>query len=311
MKKVTIISATYNLIEDNRVEYFKEMCESVRNQTYGNIEHLIIDGASTDGTLKLINEMKELSSKHTFKCISKKDTGIYNAFNNGIRAATGDYIIFMNSDDKYVNNNAIKLLVNSLESDNADFSCGRAHLYCIEGQIGEINVDIDSYIYKIPFIHNTMLCKKELLFEYNLFDENYKLAADYKFMVQVLNDNKKYAIVDEFLTLFRANGASVINYKLSNKEASHIIHKYVFSNFFLEKEVLQIHTRSINRILYLKLKYINKIFKINRHNTPAMKEKLLKEMNFELHKITLKQIIKSIIRFRFIIAPIEYLVKNI
>ena len=86
MKKISIITVTYDLVKSGREDFFKQMFESVQNQTYQNIEHVIIDGASSDGTVKLIQNLINQSSNPNiqFKFISEPDTGIYNAMNKGI-----------------------------------------------------------------------------------------------------------------------------------------------------------------------------------------------------------------------------------
>ena len=101
---VTIITITYNLIKDGREAYFRECVESVHNQCYGNFEHIIIDGASDDGTIDLLNEYAQ---KGWIKYYSEPDNGIYNAMNKGIEKANGKYIVFLNSDDYFSSVTAI------------------------------------------------------------------------------------------------------------------------------------------------------------------------------------------------------------
>ena len=88
--KVTIITATYN-----SEKYLADCIASVRKQTFGNIEHIIVDGKSTDGTLKIIKK----NSKYISKWISETDRGMYDAINKGMEMATGDIIGVLNSDD--------------------------------------------------------------------------------------------------------------------------------------------------------------------------------------------------------------------
>ena len=106
--KVTVITITFNLIKAGRKQTFIKCMESVHNQNYKNIEHLIIDGASTDGTLDLL---KEYQKKGYIKYKSKKDKGIWDAMNKGIDVASGDYITFLNSDDFYCCDDAVVTLL--------------------------------------------------------------------------------------------------------------------------------------------------------------------------------------------------------
>ena len=91
---VSIITVTRNLIDAGRKDFFRQCVESVRMQDYPNIEHLIIDGASTDGTVDLLKEMN-------VNYISEPDAGIYTAINKGISLSEGKYVAFLNSDDFY------------------------------------------------------------------------------------------------------------------------------------------------------------------------------------------------------------------
>lgn len=116
--KVTVVTPTFNLIEGGREKFFQQCIESVHNQTYQNIEHLIIDGASTDGTLELLQKYEK---KGWIKCYSEPDEGMCDAMNKGIRKASGEYVAILNSDDFYTKN-AIELSVKALLENNADYS---------------------------------------------------------------------------------------------------------------------------------------------------------------------------------------------
>lgn len=116
--KVTIVTVVYNLIKADRRNYFIECLESVHKQTYSNIEHLVIDGASNDGTLEIL---KEYANMGWIKYISEPDTGIYNAMNKGILKAQGKYIVFLNSDDFFHNNKFVGANVKVLEKKSGRF----------------------------------------------------------------------------------------------------------------------------------------------------------------------------------------------
>ncbi len=90
---VTVVTITYNLIKSGREKYVRQCIECVHNQTYQNIEHIIIDGASSDGTLEIFKDYPWL------KVFSEPDKGIYDAMNKGVAKASGKYIVFLNSDD--------------------------------------------------------------------------------------------------------------------------------------------------------------------------------------------------------------------
>ena len=103
--KVTIITATYN-----SSVHISDCVESVNNQTYNDIEHIIIDGASKDNTLDIIKNIPN----RVVKIVSEPDKGIYNAMNKGIQYATGDVIGILNSDDFFTSDDVIQSVVDSL-----------------------------------------------------------------------------------------------------------------------------------------------------------------------------------------------------
>ena len=106
--KITIVTISYNI-----VTYIEKTILSVVNQTYPNIEYIVIDGGSTDGTLDVI---KKYSDKITY-WVSESDKGIYDAMNKGIDAATGDWINFMNAGDVFYHNNVIDEIIPFLTKD--------------------------------------------------------------------------------------------------------------------------------------------------------------------------------------------------
>lgn len=106
---VTVITATYNLIENKRAKFIIQCLESVHNQHYSNIEHIVIDGASNDGTLSLL---REYESQGWIKLFSEPDAGIYDAMNKGILKASGKYISILNSDDFFTIQKELQSVLN-------------------------------------------------------------------------------------------------------------------------------------------------------------------------------------------------------
>ncbi len=201
---VTIVTVTYNLIEAGREEFFRQCLESVHNQTYENIEHIVIDGASTDGTLDLI---KEYQKKRWITYISEKDDGIYDAMNKGVKKANGKYIAFLNSDDYYLHDNVVKLSVNKLVDENADFSYGKCVLKYEEHEDVMEN-NIDKFLFSMPFGHPTMFTKADVLKCEGMFNKKYGLPADYGLIVKIILKDYKGVFVDDEFVGFRVIGPS-------------------------------------------------------------------------------------------------------
>ncbi|CEA15275.1 hypothetical protein ING2E5B_0508 [Fermentimonas caenicola] len=116
--KISIITATYN-----SEAHIADCVRSVNSQTYDNIEHIIIDGASKDNTVKIIEE----TPNRVTKIVSEPDKGIYDAMNKGIRMATGDVIGILNSDDFFTSDDVIETVVDTFKNNDIDALYGDVH----------------------------------------------------------------------------------------------------------------------------------------------------------------------------------------
>jgi glycosyltransferase involved in cell wall biosynthesis len=199
---VTIVTITFNLIKAGREDYFRQCVESVNNQTYPNIEHIIIDGASTDGTIDLL---EEYAKKGWISYKSEPDKGLYNAMNKGIDAAKGKYLAFLNSDDFYSNKKAIELSVSALEEEKADFSFAN-YLVIGKGQRYVEKGDLERFIYIMPFGHPTMFAKTAVLKAENGFDETLGLPADYDLVIRLILNGYLSTYVNSEIVTYRLGG---------------------------------------------------------------------------------------------------------
>ncbi|OQX94370.1 MAG: hypothetical protein B6I23_01420 [Rickettsiaceae bacterium 4572_127] len=300
MKKVTIITGTYNLIKGEREEVFKEMLKSVYSQTYKNIEHLIIDGASDDGTLDLIDKLTK--KQKNVRVISEPDKGIYDAMNKGIKKATGDYLIILNSDDHYTEDNAIELLVEAIEKNDAEFSVADSLFH--NKFIYKANVEI--FVITHPFIHNTFLAKKELYKKYGNFDLSYEIGADYDLIYRFLRNNLKYEKVDKVLTILRDGGFSTTDDKKALEETKNVLEKNL--NMSLSKRTVNTLFKNRNKIPVLT--YIRMFCFIK---APCLKECLISAVKNKKIKIDYSFFsapLKNLVRGRFILKPLERLIKG-
>lgn len=201
---VTIVTVTFNLIKSGREKYFRQCLASVHNQTYENIEHIIIDGASNDGTVALI---EEYAKKGWVKYISEPDSGIYEAMNKGIKLARGKYIAFLNSDDFYHVKDAVKLSVMALEKNNADFSYAKFLMIDEEKNKKEVTEwGIEKFLYMMPFGHPTMFTKTEIIKKEDGFDQKFKVAADYDLVIRLILSDYKGIFLDKSIVSYRYGG---------------------------------------------------------------------------------------------------------
>ncbi len=228
---VTIVTVVFNLIKSGRKEFFEQNLKSVHDQTYGNIEHIIVDGASNDGTLDLI---KEYADKGWIRYISEKDAGIYDAMNKGIREAKGKYLALLNSDDFYHNKQAVEKSVEALEKNNADFSYADAIKQTEEGEfIWIFKGNLEIFLYEMPFAHLTMFTKTSILRENKCFNEKYGLPADYELIIRLILKDYKSVYVDSEIATYRTGGETtqfIDDYSEDIKNIYYDNYKY-FYNF--------------------------------------------------------------------------------
>ena len=209
---VTIITVCYN-----SVNTIKNTIQSVLNQSYENIEYIIIDGQSTDGTLEILNQYKD-----QINFISEPDKGMYDGLNKGIEKASGDIIGILNADDFYIDKNVIEDVVKQMQVENA--AALYADLYYVDAENTD---DIKRYWksgrYKHgDFIkgwmppHPTFFLKKECYEEYGIFNISLKTAADYELMLRMLHKHQvPSTYLNRVIVKMRVGGMS--NVSLMNR----------------------------------------------------------------------------------------------
>lgn len=249
--KVSIITSTYKVVSKEQKSFFYEMFRSIHEQDYPNIEHVIIDGGSEDGSVDFIKNIIRRYSKKQIVFISEKDRGINDATNKGYLKSSGDLITLMCDDDFYVRPDAISSMVKKIKEDNLDFVC--ADTWWLDKKTWDNNNK--SFIYRHPFLINAMLLKRELISEPPYYlDEKYPLCADYDLFLRLLtNENIKGDEIKEVYTVLRPGGISQnSNYTYFN-DTLHIYRKYFKSKIFNNAELLRLHFRISGPITYLKI----------------------------------------------------------
>ncbi len=231
--RITIVTVTFNLIRNNRKFQFLRCVNSVHNQNYpGEIEHLVIDGGSDDGTVELIKELKLKKKISNF--ITEVDEGVYDAMNKGIKLATGQYIAFLNSDDYYHDKCGLYWTIRQLLISNADYSYGDALVTDLISKKSTLwKGDITNVPYASHFCHQTMFAKTSLIRELNGFDLSYKISSDSDLCIRAIK--RKYKAIYNpylFVTYFIGEGLSSVNSKQSQLE-----HATSFCNHFSNNEM--------------------------------------------------------------------------
>ncbi len=213
MKKVSIVTATYN-----SSEFIADCISSIHEQTYANIEHIIIDGASKDNTVEIIKGMPN----RVEKLISEPDKGIYNAMNKGLKLATGDIIGILNSDDFYNANDVIAKVVATMEKEGTDTLHGNLYYVAQEDtDVVKRKWVTGEYNPKKGFrngwhpAHPSFFVKKTVYDAHGYFDESFRIAADFELMLRFL---EKYQVSSSYLneTLVRMRLGGESNKSLKN-----------------------------------------------------------------------------------------------
>ena len=249
--KISLITITYN-----SGKTLVCTLESVLSQSYPNVDYIIVDGASKDNTIALIKEF-EPRFKGRLKWVSEPDKGLYDAMNKGIRMATGDVIGILNSDDFFTTNNILQQVVNAFEANKElDAVYGDVHFVhpdnlkkCVRYYSSKV---FKRSLMKLGFMpaHPSFYLKKERFEQFGLYKTDYKIAADFEFLLRVIYKEgirTQYLPID--MVTMRTGGAST-------------------SGFESHKWIMKEHLRAFrengiyNNAFFLSLRYPYKIWEL-------------------------------------------------
>jgi len=257
--KVSII-----VVSLNTKKKFIKTINSIKNQIYKNYEIIVVDGKSNDGTVRIIkkNEFK------INKFLIERDEGIYDAMNKGIKIASGEWIIFLNSGDIFFDNFVLKK-VNKLLMSNVDLLFGdtlinNEFLYLAKAQ------KVSKNISNMPFCHQSVLCKSSLL-KKKLFNLEYHICSDFDFILNCVLSNKRFKYYPNLISTVEAGGLSdtrrfkahfeyfKILTRNSNFKKSYLPFLISFSLLCLKTIIKKILPNYLNKkIIKIKYKSINK-----------------------------------------------------
>jgi len=208
----------------NGKEHLEGAIQSVLNQTYDNIEHIIIDGSSTDGTLDIIKGYDEKIAYW----MSEPDNGLYDAMNKGILLAHGTLIGLLNSDDFY-EKQAVQYVVDRYARRNRERAVivyGNFNIYDEDLHITTQFLSNLNYRRGMTVCHQTMFVERSVYLTMSLYDTSYKFAADYDFFLKAIFHDIEFLNTDAFLVNFRNTGATYLSVPLVYKETVSINRRY-------------------------------------------------------------------------------------
>lgn len=234
--KISIITASYN-----NVSTIMDTLKSVLEQTYSCIEYIIVDSCSTDGTLDLIKEKQnELVSKlYSFKIISEKDEGIADAWNKGLKLATGEIIFFLNSDD-WIDNDTVKLAVDSLNVDACEV------VYGVCKRVDKNKIPLKSFqktfnryrvLFNFGFSFTTCFITKKTFDKFGGFDKSYKIAIDSDFLLRCVVNNVVFK-KSKHNVYMRMGGISTKYRQTAHKEYKKALIRNGYPKFFVNLSYL-------------------------------------------------------------------------
>ena len=219
--KISVVTVVYNseaLIENT--------VKSIINQSYSHIEYIVVDGGSTDGTIDILNRYK----KNISTLISEPDHGIYDAMNKGIRLATGDFLVFINSGDKFSSHDILEKIFSSKESSTADVIYGDTDITDSKGNVIHSrrhrppeSLNWKSFKRGMLVCHQSFIARRSLIESYDL---KYRYAADFDWCIRILKKSKSVYNSRQVVSLFLEGGQTRKTIVPGLKERFKIMHHH-------------------------------------------------------------------------------------
>ena len=238
--KVSIITTTLNIIDKDQTDDFYLQVNLLDKHTYPEIEHIVIDGASTDETDVLLKEYK---TKGYINFFSEKDTSKINAYNKGIMRAKGKYICFLSVDDYFHDITAIQDVVNLMEANQADFTFSPAYCRHPEGFVFLFQPAMYNAFQVMPCARQSMFFKRSVLEKENYFDEKFKILADFDMIIRLMMKQYKGIFFDGNYTTYKLGEKAMENPDRAMQECKSIYYKNYKNLVRLDDDILEYMAR--------------------------------------------------------------------
>lgn len=241
---VSIVTVVFN-----GEKYLEETIQSAINQTYNNVEYIIIDGGSTDGTLDII---RKYENKIAY-WVSERDRGISDAFNKGVLASKGDYLYFLGSDDYFLSADALERVIDGINTDKDILVCGDIVRVDMDGKpFSKTNVASfkkRDLLFRMPLPHQGLFMNRRFFDRYGLFDVNNKFSMDYELLLRAYDKFPSVLIKDievaawrdggcgtgRFLEIFEEYHQNRVRNKVAPKFILDIIHFWTLVKFYIKR----------------------------------------------------------------------------
>ena len=228
----SVVTCTYNA-----EAVLKRTLDSVRRQTYVNVEHLIIDGASTDNTCTIAKDYEAGEHVHRVRVISEKDRGLYDAMNKGIALATGDYMVFLNAGDELYDENTLSDIASQVGNSAYGVIYGNTEIVNGKGEsLGLRRLQPPKKLTWKSFRDGMLVCHQSFyantdIAKRTLYDQKYKLSADVDWCIRMLKESENMGLktlnMEKILCRYLEGGMSVKSHRASLMERFSIMcHHY-------------------------------------------------------------------------------------
>jgi len=277
MTQLTIITINYN----NATGLHKTI-ESVLSQTSQDFEYIIIDGASTDGSVDYLKTINYKLQTTNYKLVSEPDNGIYNAMNKGIRMAQGEYIHFLNSGDWLVDEHVVEKMLGKLnelieKGQQPDVFVGNKIMIRPDGKIRRGHNDkrpVTAFtFYRGTIEHTSAYIRRELFETVGLYDETLRIVSDWKWYFEaVLHHNAKVSYTDLYVTYFDNTGISSTNLQLDKAERRQVLEELLPEAVLADYDTYSFDIDQMQRlkrypVLYRLVWFVERcLFKIDKCN---------------------------------------------
>ncbi|HIS37573.1 TPA: glycosyltransferase [Candidatus Scatousia excrementigallinarum] len=238
--KVSIITTTYNIIDKDQTDDFYLQVNLLDKQTYPEIEHIVIDGASTDETDVLLKEYK---TKGYINFFSEKDTSKVHAYNKGIMRAKGKYICFLSVDDFFHDITAIQDVVNLMEANQADFTFSPAYCRHPDGFVFMFQPAMHNAFQVMPCARQAMFFKRSVLEKENYFDEKFKILSEFDMIIRLMMKKYKGIYFDGNYTTYKLGERAFENPDKAMQECKSIFYKNYKHLTRLDDDILEYMVR--------------------------------------------------------------------
>ena len=239
---ISIITTT-----KNSAQTIEATLRSVAEQSYQQFEYIVVDGASNDHTMNIIDRYRPIISH----VISEPDTGLYDALNKGIKIASGDYIGILNSDDVYASKNTLEQVVEILTAKSVDALYGDvtyfegADPHRVSRYYSSSHFHPSRLKWGLMPAHTSLFLKSDIFRQYGYYKTDYKIAADFEFMCRIFKDQSLHsAYMEEVLIRMKSGGASTKN----------LAHKFIIQNELLrachENDISTHHAKLLMRYFF-------------------------------------------------------------